>query len=122
MKRVWLALFAISLSIYGCSTRPQQNAVQSEVALAIAKKNNCLACHGIEKRIVGPSFKDVSARYRGQDVQQQLFRKVKNGSSGVWGVIPQPPNMQISDENLKLLIRWITEMEPGPSHGSQKRE
>ncbi len=120
MKRVWSAVFAISLGICGCSTTPPQSTVQSEVALAIAKKNNCLACHGVDKRLVGPSFKDVSARYRGQDVQQQLFRKVKNGGAGVWGVIPEPPNMQISDENLKLLIRWITEMEPSPGYESRK--
>lgn len=119
MKHVWFAMFAIAVVISGCSTAPQKT-VQSEVALPLAKKNNCLACHGIDQKIVGPSFKDVAARYQGQDVQQQLFRKVRNGGSGVWGVIPEPPNMQISEENLKLLIRWITEMEPSADHISKK--
>ncbi len=129
MKLVWIALFTTAVGIFGCSTAPQETVqpevalpmktVQSEVALPIAQKNNCLACHGIDQRSIGPSFKDVAKRYRGQDVQQQLFRKVRNGSSGVWGVIPAPPSVQISEENLKLLIRWITEMEPSADSKSK---
>ena len=121
MKKTWWVLLAISLGIYGCSTSQRQSALRSEVALKIAQQNNCLACHGIDRPIVGPAFKDVALRYRGKDVQQQLFRKVKYGGSNVWGVIPQPPIMQIPDEDLKQMIHWITALDADQNHIQQER-
>ncbi|PUE13047.1 c-type cytochrome [Limnohabitans sp. T6-20] len=120
MKKTGWVLLALSLGIYGCSTCQQQPAMKSEAALKIAKQNNCLACHGVDRPIVGPAFKDVALRYRGQDVQQQLVRKVKYGGSTVWGVIPQPPMMQIPDEDLKQLIRWITALDSDQNQSRQE--
>lgn len=121
MKFFLEVLLAVSLGIYGCSTNQQQTAIKSEVALKIAKQNNCLACHGIDQPIVGPAFKDVASRYRGKDVQQQLFRKVKYGGSNVWGVVPQPPIMQIADEDLRQLIHWITALDSDQNQSRKER-
>lgn len=99
----------ILVTLFGaCSTVPQKTA-SDDVALPIAKKNNCMACHSIDRRIVGPSFNDIAARYRGQDVQQYLFMRIRQGGSGVWGSVPEPPQRTIPDNDLRLLVRWITE-------------
>jgi cytochrome c len=100
---------AAAVSATGCSTTPPKT-IQSEVALPVATRYSCLACHSVNKKIVGPSFKEVAARYRGQDAQKHLFSKVRSGGSGTWGTIPEPPMRQIPEEDLKMLIQWITEM------------
>ncbi len=75
---------------------------------ALAKKSNCLSCHGIDKKIVGPGFKEISARYKdGSTTVDELLGKVKNGGSGSWGNIPMPPNPAVSDEEIKTLVEWI---------------
>ena len=102
-------LIIAAVSMFGCSTT-QQKTVQSDVALPIAKKYSCMACHAIDRKIVGPSFNDVARKYRGQNVQQTLFTKVRNGSNGVWGVIPKPPMSHIPENDLQTVIIWITEL------------
>lgn len=74
---------------------------------ALAKKYNCLACHQIDKKSVGPSYKDVAAKYKGQNVAAKLEEKVKKGGSGVWGAIPMPPNTAVPDADIKKLVDWI---------------
>jgi cytochrome c len=75
----------------------------------IETKAGCLACHSKDKKIVGPAYKDVAAKYKGQDVTAKLMEKVRKGGSGVWGPIPMPPNPpeKISDADLKLVIESI---------------
>jgi cytochrome c len=74
----------------------------------LAKKNACTACHAIDKKIVGPAYKDVAAKYRGdKDAEAKLAEKVKKGSVGVWGQVPMPPNTQVKDEDVKTLVKWI---------------
>ncbi len=76
--------------------------------LALANKSGCLACHAIDKKLVGPAWKDVANKYRGQsDAEQKLEQKVKNGGQGAWGNTPMPPNPQVSDEDIKKLVGWI---------------
>ena len=72
-------------------------------------KAGCTACHSRDKKIVGPAYKDVAAKYKGQDVTAKLMEKVRKGGSGVWGPIPMPPNPpeKISDADLKLVIESI---------------
>jgi cytochrome c len=89
-------------------------ALVSAVAFAatpqeIETKAGCLACHSKDKKIVGPAYKDVAAKYKGQDVTAKLMEKVRKGGSGVWGPIPMPPNPpeKISDADLKLVIESI---------------
>src|SRR5687767_4534642 len=74
----------------------------------LAKKNACFACHTVDKKIVGPSYKDVAAKYRSdKEAAKKLAHKVKNGSQGVWGTIPMPPNSAVPDADINTLVKWI---------------
>ena len=74
----------------------------------LAKKHNCLACHTVDKKVVGPSYKEVAAKYRGdKTAEAKLFEKVKKGGVGVWGQIPMPPNATVPDEDTKALVKWV---------------
>ena len=74
---------------------------------ALANKSGCLACHAVDKKIVGPSYKDVAEKYRGdQGAEAKLVDKVKKGGSGVWGPIPMPPN-NVSDADAQTLVKWV---------------
>ncbi len=74
----------------------------------LAKKHNCFACHAVDKKLVGPSYKDVAAKYSGDPKSEaKLFEKVKKGGQGVWGQIPMPPNSQVPDSDIKALVKWI---------------
>jgi cytochrome c len=74
----------------------------------LAKAKNCLACHATDKKLVGPSYKDVAAKYAGQkDAVATLATKVQKGGVGAWGQVPMPPNPQVSDAEAKTLVEWI---------------
>jgi cytochrome c len=74
----------------------------------LAKKHACFACHTVDKKMVGPSYKDVAAKYRSdKEAAKKLALKVKNGSQGVWGTIPMPPNSAVPDADIDTLVRWI---------------
>jgi cytochrome c len=77
---------------------------------ALARKGGCLACHAADKKILGPSYKDVAARYKGQaGAPALLAERVRKGSQGVWGVVPMPPTeaSRLSDAELKTLTAWV---------------
>jgi cytochrome c len=77
----------------------------------LAKKYNCLACHSADKKLVGPSYQEVAAKYKGQaDAPDKLAAKVKAGGVGVWGQVPMPPNPTVPDADLKALVTWILGM------------
>lgn len=74
----------------------------------LATKKNCMACHAVDKKLVGPSYKDVSAKYAGQkDAVDKLTQKVLKGGSGVWGAVPMPANAQVSPAEAKQLVEWL---------------
>ena len=74
----------------------------------LAKKHNCFACHAVDKKVVGPAYKDVAAKYRGdKSAPAKLFEKVKKGGAGVWGPVPMPPNAAVPDADIKKLVDWI---------------
>ena len=74
----------------------------------LAKRKNCTACHAVDKKVVGPAFKDVAAKYAAQDgADAALAAKITKGSTGVWGPIPMPPNPQVSDAEALQLSKWI---------------
>ena len=89
-------------------------AIAATPALAseeLAKKNACTACHAIDKKLVGPAYKDVAAKYRGNaKAPAMLAERVKKGSVGVWGQVPMPPNAGVKDEDIKALVAWITSL------------
>jgi len=75
---------------------------------ALAKSKNCLACHSVDKKLVGPAYKDVAAKYKGDaGAAARLAEKVQKGGSGVWGQIPMPPNPQVNAEEAKKLVEWV---------------
>jgi cytochrome c len=75
---------------------------------ALAQKSGCFACHALDKKLVGPAYKDVAAKYRGQkDAEAKLFKKVKEGGTGVWGTVPMPPNSHVPDADIKALVKWV---------------
>lgn len=73
----------------------------------LAQKKNCLACHAVDKKVVGPSYKEVSTKYAGQDVTAKLAAKVIKGGSGAWGAVPMPANPQVSQAEAETLVKWI---------------
>lgn len=92
------ALSAALLTLSGAATADQ----------ALAQKNACMSCHGVDKKIVGPAFNDVAKKYAGdKTAEAKLMAKVKTGSKGAWGEIPMPPNPQVSDADSKKIIAWV---------------
>ena len=77
--------------------------------MALATKSACTACHAVDKKVVGPAFKEVAAKYRSdKGAEAKLVEKVKKGGSGVWGQVPMPPNSpQVKDEDIKALVHWV---------------
>jgi cytochrome c len=74
----------------------------------LAKKHACFACHTVDKKMVGPAYKDVAAKYRGDKAAPaKLAEKVKKGSQGVWGNVPMPPNTNVPDADVNALVKWI---------------
>lgn len=88
---------------------PEEMSPVSEAeALQLAKKNNCFACHAIAKKVVGPSFKQVAAKYHGNpEAEAMLMDKIARGGSGVWGVMVMPPNPKISEADLRILAKFV---------------
>jgi cytochrome c len=97
MKRALFALAALA-ALSGPALADQ--------ALATAK--NCMACHAIDKKLVGPAYKDVAAKYSGQkDAVDRLALKIMKGGAGVWGPVPMPANSQVNEAEAKKLAAWV---------------
>ncbi len=87
---------------------PAQPAVAEADALALAKKRNCFACHSVNSKIVGPAWKEVAAKYRGDNgAQARLVVKIGKGGGGVWGSMAMPPQTQATEEERTTLVRFI---------------
>ncbi len=86
-------------------------AFASGVAMAqpdLAKAKNCLACHSVDKKLIGPAYKDVAAKYANdKEAEARLIKHVREGSKGVWGPVPMPPNPQVSEAEAKSLVDWV---------------
>lgn len=88
------------------STALISNAAMANADLAKAK--NCMACHAVANKVVGPAFKDVAAKYAGQkDAEDKLTQKVMKGGSGVWGAVPMPANPQVNEAEARTLVKWV---------------
>jgi cytochrome c len=97
MKRALFVLIAAAT----CATP-----VLADLALATAK--NCMACHAVDKKLVGPAYKEVAAKYAGQkDAVDKLAVKIMKGGSGVWGPVPMPANTQVNEAEAKKLAAWV---------------
>jgi cytochrome c len=100
MKRILLVIASMAAG-FAVSTP-----ALADLQLATAK--NCMACHAVDKKLVGPSYKDVAAKYAGQkDAADKLAAKIIKGGSGVWGPVPMPANAQVNPEEAKKLAAWV---------------
>jgi cytochrome c len=80
----------------------------SKEGMALAQKNACLSCHSVDKKIVGPAYKDIAKKYAGvKGAEDMLVAKVKTGGKGVWGEIPMPPNPQVNPKDLRKIVDWV---------------
>lgn len=86
-------------------------ALASGAAMAnadLAKSKNCMACHSVDNKVVGPAYKDVAKKYAGQkDAENKLVQKVLKGGSGVWGAVPMPANTQVTEAEAHTLVKWV---------------
>lgn len=84
-------------------------AVDMAKGLELAQKSNCMACHAVDKKVMGPAYQDVAKKYKGDKAAEEtLIKKVKAGGAGVWGPIPMPPNSpRVSDADIKTLVEWV---------------
>ena len=74
----------------------------------LAQKNNCLACHAVATKVLGPAYQDVAKKYKGQkDAEATLMASIKKGGTGKWGPVPMPPQAQLSDADTKALAKWV---------------
>ena len=101
MKRGAVLLGLMSMSIASVAL--------ADAGTDLLTKNNCMpACHAIDKKVVGPAYKDVANKYRGDaSAAAKLQTKVKNGGAGVWGPVPMPPNTQVSDADIKAMVAYV---------------
>lgn len=77
----------------------------------LAKQKNCLACHATDKKLVGPPYRDVAAKYKGdKNAQATLAKKIREGGVGVWGQIPMPANPQVNEQEAQALAKWVLSM------------
>ncbi|HYA66485.1 MAG TPA: c-type cytochrome [Burkholderiaceae bacterium] len=102
MKKMFFG-FTIAGCLLGSSV-----AVADDYA-ALAKKSGCFNCHAVDKKLVGPAYKDVAKKYKGDpDAVAKLTKKVSDGGSGVWGPVPMPPNKgKVSEADIKTLVEWV---------------
>ena len=107
MKRA--AKFMFIAGITAALILPMRSATADE---ALAKKSGCFACHSVEKPVVGPAYKDVAAKYKGDAAAvDKLTKKVLEGGSGVWGPVPMPPNVAVSPDDARKLVEWILSLD-----------
>ena len=106
MNLRWIAVPAMAAAILVAGNA---NAMGKDDALALAKKSGCLACHSIEKKVVGPAWKDVSAKYKGDaSMKAKLIDKVKKGGKGNWGQVPMPPySPRVADADIEKLVGFV---------------
>lgn len=82
-------------------------AAQAQPVLDLAKDKLCLSCHKVDAKVVGPAYRDIASKYKGQaDAEAILIAKVKAGGKGVWGNVAMPPN-NLTDAEAKMLVQWV---------------
>jgi len=108
MKRT-LSVIAGALLLAGNSGGA--TAADAAKAEVLAKQHNCLQCHSADKKIIGPSYKEVAAKYKGKpDASAVLAKSIKGGAKGSWGPVPMPANDKVPDGDIGILVNWILSM------------
>jgi len=95
---------AVALAVLGLAVASSPVLAQAD----LAKQKNCMACHAIDKKLVGPSYKDVAAKYKAdKDAPAKLAKKIREGGVGVWGQVPMPANPQVNEAEAASLAKWV---------------
>jgi cytochrome c len=98
MKFLFAVLFALGTIAAG-------NATASE---KLAQSSGCMTCHSVDRKVIGPGYKEIAAKYRNdKGAEANLVKKVKAGGSGVWGSTPMPPNAHVKEDDIKAIVTWI---------------
>jgi cytochrome c len=106
IRTATLAIAGVALGLLSL-TSPAAAATSDAAATQLLTKYNCQACHTVDKKLVGPAYKEVAAKYAGDaSAPAKLQQKIKTGGTGAWGAIPMPPN-NVPDADLKTLVEWI---------------
>jgi cytochrome c len=102
MRTLFFGVALGSLAVLATGAARAQNVDE------LLKKHGCLACHAIDKKLVGPTYQEVAKKYAGQkDAEKMLAEKVKKGGVGVWGQVPMPPNAAVPDADIQAMVKWI---------------
>lgn len=105
--KAWLGMTAVATMLLAGQALAAQK-VDMAAGQSLAQSSACLSCHSVDKKIVGPAFKDVAAKYKGnKGAEAKLIEKVTKGGSGVWGSVPMPPNAQVKPADIKTLVHWV---------------
>lgn len=104
MKNIVIVFAAVAATAPGTNAQ----AADAKAAQALAQQSGCLACHTVDKKLVGPSYKEIADRYRNdKGAEANLLKKVKEGGKGAWGDIPMTPNGHVKDQDIKTIVQWI---------------
>jgi cytochrome c len=112
MKR-WFGMSVLAVAIsavtgQGVLAAEAPAAFSTADAMNIARKNACMGCHAVDRKLVGPSFLQIAGKYKGDaQAQARLETKVKDGGSGVWGVLPMPSHRSMNGADIKTVVGWI---------------
>ncbi len=103
-----LILTSALLNPSAYATSPTAAPLANAASKTLAQSKNCMACHALDKKVVGPAFRGVAERYKGDSkAQEKLSAKVRAGGAGSWGQIPMPANLQVSETEAHQLVGWI---------------
>ena len=103
-----MTISRLSFSLAAAAALMLSGAALAQDAAKLAQQKACLACHTVDKKVVGPSYKDIAAKYRSdKNAEANLVKKVRAGSAGVWGQVPMPPNATVSEKEAQILVKWI---------------
>jgi cytochrome c len=103
MKAALIVSTAVSFAALALS-----GAAMAQDAAKLAQEKACLACHAVDKKLVGPSYKDVAAKYKAdKNAEANLAKKIRAGGAGVWGQVPMPPNAGVSEKEAAILAKWV---------------
>ncbi len=98
MKSALVALAAVGVLAAGSAAASEK----------LAQSSGCMTCHAIDKKLIGPGYKEVAAKYRNdKGAEAKLIKKAKAGGSGVWGTTPMPPNAHVKDDDNKAIVHWV---------------
>ena len=105
---VAVVTFALLVGVLTSFVATAACAADTQRGLAVANANACMGCHAVDRKLVGPSFQQIAAKYKGDaQAPAKLARKVKDGGAGVWGMIPMPAHPSMSDADVRAVVDWV---------------